>query len=423
MLRSRRLAGTCAGVAVALLATLLPAAVAQATPAPTPASYFGVHDGGAGLTSWAKAPVGSLRLWDTGTIWRDLQPSAGGPWQVSRLDQLVKASVVHKADPVIVLGGTPAWASTRSPAGSGAPAPFNGAGSADPPKAAAWAAYVKFIVSRYKSRGVHHYQVWNEPNVIGFWNGSPAQMAALTATTAKIIKSVDRSAKVVGPSFVLRLPDAQRWFTAYVQTAAKTKALANVDALTVQPYPLANQGPEQSIVLIGWAKSVLAKYKVVKPLWNSEINYGMSGGRQPHRTLSAADGAAYVARTYLLNKTIGVSRVYWYNWAANPILGIQMETPSGANTAAAAAFTTTRRWMVGQVLNGCTRDKRGTYRCQITTSKTVGYVYWNPTTYRPIVSAPARTYQLEYLNGTVHKAAKGTKLKVGQAPILIRVKR
>lgn len=407
------------GVAVTAGAT-----PASAAPAPTPPAYFGVHHNLVAdpASPWPKAPVGAVRLWDSGVSWRDVEP-ADNQWNWAKLDQQVAVARSKGADPMIVLGGTPQWASARGKSVPPGSEPLLGPGAADMPVAAAWVDYVRQIVARYSKRGVTNFQVWNEPNVVRFWNGSPAEMKKLSDQARSVLKSVSPKSKFISPSFPLRLKNPQRnWFEAYT----KTGVMRTYDAIALNPYPVPNQGPEESMALIAYAKAVLKKYKVpAKPIWNTEINYGLAGAGQKQRVLPAALAAGYVARTMLLNKAGGVGRVYWYSWNYAPFFGINTTAKNSVTlTPAGTAFVTSRRWMSGQVLNGCTRDKAGTYKCTITTAKTRGFVYWNPVaSRRPVVKAPAKTYQFEYVNGKAVKARPGSGLKVGQVPVLIRVKR
>ena len=91
---------------------------------------------------------------------------------------------------LLVLGQTPKFHSTK-PGKRGS----YGAGAASMPREAAWKNYVSTVVRRYKGQGVD-YQVWNEGNVSGYWQGTPAQMAKLTQLTSKIVNSNDSGAKV-----------------------------------------------------------------------------------------------------------------------------------------------------------------------------------------------------------------------------------
>jgi polysaccharide biosynthesis protein PslG len=54
-------------------------------------------------------------------------------------------------------------------------------------------------VQRYAPRGVHHWEIWNEPNMAGFWKPrpDPSAYAALLAAAYPAIKSADRDATVV----------------------------------------------------------------------------------------------------------------------------------------------------------------------------------------------------------------------------------
>ena len=77
--------------------------------------------------------------------------------------------------------------------------------------------------------------------------------------------------------------------------------------------------PEDSIKLLAKAKQNLAAGLVpaTKPIWNTEINYGMQSGSlggTKAATITAERQAAYVIRTYLLNAARGIKRVYWYSY-------------------------------------------------------------------------------------------------------------
>ena len=65
---------------------------------------------------------------------------------------------------------------------------YGGLGASSPPDEAAWKAYLTAVATRYQGEGLR-YQVWNEANVIGFWVGTPAQMASLARTAFETIKA------------------------------------------------------------------------------------------------------------------------------------------------------------------------------------------------------------------------------------------
>ena len=104
-------AGLVAVVAGLLVAPLMPAAPAAAVTERVDGRFFGVHD--SSLSSIANGTAGSLRLWDAGVTWRDIE-TAPGVFDFSRLDAIVRAvskyhvliSRFKQAIVIIVLGGS-----------------------------------------------------------------------------------------------------------------------------------------------------------------------------------------------------------------------------------------------------------------------------------------------------------------------------
>ena len=171
------------GAAVALGLTLLPAAPASAANQRVASSFFGMHD--FNPVSWPAATVGTVRLWDSGVTWRDIEPS-NGVFDFSRLDAQVDSARANGARVLLVLGQTPRFHATK-PGRRGSYGP----GAASMPTKASWTRYVTTVVKRYKGRGVD-YQVWNEANVSGYWQGTASQMAQLTQRTSRIVNATTR---------------------------------------------------------------------------------------------------------------------------------------------------------------------------------------------------------------------------------------
>jgi hypothetical protein len=110
---SRALAAAVA--AVVLVGVLQPASPAAAATAPIPAGYFGVHHAGLhtdGPLGWPQAPVGSVRLWDNGVSWREIE-TAPGHFDWARVDALVGKARANGASVLLVLGQTPRFHSSR----------------------------------------------------------------------------------------------------------------------------------------------------------------------------------------------------------------------------------------------------------------------------------------------------------------------
>ena len=69
--------------------------------------------------------------------------------------------------------------------------------------------FVKHCLARYGADEVHqwYFEVWNEPNLGGFWNGTQAQYFELYKTTALAIKAIDPTLRVGGPATSSYHPD------------------------------------------------------------------------------------------------------------------------------------------------------------------------------------------------------------------------
>src|SRR6187200_16844 len=105
---SRRLLAVGAAVGIGLM--LLPAAPAGAATSRIPGSFFGMHNGE--HVSYPTAPVGAVRLWDSGVSWRDIE-TAPGRYDFTPVDAQVNAARAHGATVLLVLGQTPRFHSTK----------------------------------------------------------------------------------------------------------------------------------------------------------------------------------------------------------------------------------------------------------------------------------------------------------------------
>ena len=419
------LKGACVAVLASAVATGVLAAPAQArvakprvvrpvATAPGPA-HFGVHQPGVAYGAWPKVPrgtVGSVRLWDSGTSWKEVNP-ARGVFVWAALDAAVANARAHGASVDLVLGQTPAWAALdpgfepRAAYGSGATSPV--AVEAD------WVAYVQAVARRYKG-AISAYETWNEGNLWLFWGGTPAQLARLNSLAYRTIKSIDPKAVVVAPSSTLR--QGHGWLVKY----AKAGGFRYSDAINVHAYPRPEAGPEDGIALVNRARATLKAMGIVKPVWNTEMNYGMPVGGVGRHPLPPDKQSAYVTRTYLLAQSNQIARTYWYAWGNAPYLGVSMTSADGlTNARAAKAFTVVVGWMHGRSVP-CVVDRAGTYTCTIAYAKGKGVVRWNPKK-AVTVLAPKYTRSRQDVYGRTVRARGAWKVRIGYSPVLFRTSR
>jgi hypothetical protein len=421
-------------VAAAMAVALTPASPAAAASVTVDKRLFGIHDTDPG--SWPLLSAGSLRLWDARVTWADLEP-ARGQWDWSRLDAIVTAAQQRGVEVTLVLGQTPDWADDP---GSIGPQPGESA-RAYMPRLDYWNEYVSAVVNRYRSwngkRGIAAYQVWNEANIVNYWaqnsQNTPQKMAQLTDAAYGVVKSLDRGALVVGPAFATRLS----WQRTYLQTFYRARinglpVWQRMDAISLNLYPIASGSPETSMKMLAAARASLslAQVSTAKPIWNTEINYGLAtGGSGASSAISSEKQAAYVLRTFLLNAANGVKRVDWYVWDRPGIGNTKLSFAStGTPTLAGKAFNLAQAWMLGGTLVGssrtakpCAKDSHGTYTCVIAYPGGVRRVYWNPTKLVKVTTVKSAKYKVGvYGKRTTIKG--GSRQKVDYRPLMVRSK-
>lgn len=399
-------------LALGLAISVLPAQPSTAAVQKVTPKFFGMTD--VNPETWPQAKVGAMRLWDSGVAWKQIE-TRPGVFDFTRLDAQVNAARANGARPLLVLGMTPKFHATR-PGQTG----YYGAGSVSMPALKPWRRYVAKVVRRYAGR--MDYQVWNEANVSGFWQGTAAQMATLTKVTSKVVARNDARAKVVGPALATRLTGQRKWLrTFYAQRTGGSPVARWIDIVSLNLYPLPKDGPETSMTLLSASRTMLRAAGVRKPIWNTEINYGLqTGGGGVARDISRAKEASFVARTYILNAAGNVKRVFWYSWQLQNLANTQLTFSDGATlTRAGVAYKVVQEWLSPGRMQGCRRDSRGTYTCTVTYADGVKRIYWNPSRRATIRAVGSATRKVG-LRGFSEKLKGGERLRVNHSPIMVR---
>ncbi|MEZ5117525.1 MAG: hypothetical protein R2737_14790 [Candidatus Nanopelagicales bacterium] len=389
-------------------ATLLAATPAQAAQRVDP-GFLGIHVPGVQGGLWPTVGVGSVRLWDTDTAWAQVERRPGRyDWRA--LDSAVATARRNRASILLVLGPTPTWAASRKAPGYDYPVP----GAASPPRNVTWwDRYVTKVVTRYKGR-IQAYQVWNEASLLNFWNGTPAQMADLTARAYKIVKKIDPKAKVVGASTTTRLVGSyQRFFPPYLR-ALRSRGWP-VDVFAGHFYPPGTGDPADRAALIQLVQRELRRAGAPKrPLWDTESNFGLAGpGTVPYRSITGAKAAAWTGAAYMDSLRLGVSRTYWYAWTSGPydLLGVQ----AYPGTPAAKAMGTLDRWLRGARVQRC--SSRGAVRaCDVVKSGRRATIMWTSGS-RVVVAAPAGTKKRCTVRRWCRATKPGASVRLTTSPV------
>lgn len=399
--------GGLAASVVALALTVQACGPAEASTHVT-SRYFGMHDPGL-ASAFPKVPVGAFNLTTDGVYWPEIE-TANGHFDWSRLDALVAQAHAHGAQPLLVLGQTPAFHSTK---------PHDPVVAATVPTMTAWRAYVRHVVGRYRAR--IDYQIWPEANITQNWSGTQAQLARLVVAAARIIHQKSRAAVVVSPAMVLRRTYQQHAMSTFFATRVGGIRVGRyVNAVAVDAYPLEHGTPEDSAALIRAGHRILVANKVRAPLWNVEINYGVAGAHASVPSFTARKQASYVVRTYLLDAANGVKRVYWLGWARIDEVAIQMVKPDQVTpTPAGQAYAMVRRWMLGQMVRSCVRNPgTAVYACKLVRAGKASWVYWT-TKGTARVRVPQGSRHLQRMLGSVQGTHAGARIVVTQAPVRV----
>lgn len=429
-----------ASAAVAVATVVATLAVAQ----PASAGPVGIGNNGynwSGNSPYAKPDTGgrTVRLWDSRTLWLQIEPKAPVAGvhsrDYTRLDALQEQIYAKNSTPLITLAGTPSWAIDRNIPSSGASTFLRTTENPEGnrvPTGQAWRLFVADLVKHNKAKFPNRpraYQVWNEANIPAFFDGAPHHMAVLQRLAWMEIKTNDPNAIVVGPNIAGRQTNAQQWFAAFLDApvgpnGATGKNYANVQSASV--YPRRGGTPESALWDIVRPLRATMDSRGIghQQLWDAEINYfldrdGLTIPGGPEGRVAAG----YVARTYLLAPWNRVDRTFWYRWDSRAWGGIYMvKDDKTTPTLPGLAYHHVGTWMNGANQTACGRasfDRRIVY-CKLAYSNNRnamavwmedGIADW---------SIPSWGRTVLQLDGSRYATHGGAPQRLTQLPILVR---
>jgi hypothetical protein len=116
-------------------------------------TYFGVNT----IVLPSVLAVGGLRLWDTGTLWKDIEKSQGS-YTWTNMDWFVNNANALGWDVYYTMGGPPQWYAARP----NEPGPYGNGTACEPADiSGAWYTWCQAVANRYKGK-ITHYGFWNE---------------------------------------------------------------------------------------------------------------------------------------------------------------------------------------------------------------------------------------------------------------------
>lgn len=122
--------------------------------------------------------------------WADVQQYGPGQYDWRGLDRVVNMANRYHLKILGTIAYTPSWAA--SPV-------CNTSQDCAPASDSQFASYAAAVASRYAPRGVHTWEIWNEPNLEGFWQPTPSPRGytQLLAVSYTAIKHVDQHSLIM----------------------------------------------------------------------------------------------------------------------------------------------------------------------------------------------------------------------------------
>jgi hypothetical protein len=156
------------------------------------------------------------------------------------------------------LGYTPTWASV---AGNGNSPPINNQD---------WYDYVYATVSRYKD-SIKYWEMWNEPNLNQFWNGTRAQFIELFKVGADAAHAADPDCMVLGPE-ISSAGQRFDWMTDLLQQAGD-----KIDIISFHQYDGSDYPPGRLQEIDAMYNHIVSLGYGKKPIWVTESGFAEEG--------------------------------------------------------------------------------------------------------------------------------------------------
>lgn len=230
---------------------------------------------------------------DIGWAWIERR---AGQFDWSYPDKVVSEAGKRGMKVLAVVATTPPWARAAG-ADRSETAPYS-----PPADVSVFANFARTAAERYAPLGVHHWEIWNEPNIEQFWppRPDPDKYGALFKATADAVRGVDSEAAVLIGGLSPRYDSSPDEIapTDYLERLYGQGAAQLADAVAAHPYTFPALPMESRQRMTGGFKDLPALHDVMqrhgegrKKIWITE--YGAPTGTGLH-SVSEEDQAAAV---------------------------------------------------------------------------------------------------------------------------------
>ena len=190
---------------------------------------------------------------------------------------------------------------------------------------------VRFVVDHFKSKGVHSYEIWNEPNLEWFWPSGPS-----AAAYVPLLKAGYSAAKAADSNSTVILGGLSKSDFEYLEDVYRAGGGRYFDAVGVHPYTYGvdptvswngvNPGEDRNRISKNAFPAILEIRKTMdahgdgaKQVWITEFGYSTTTGSGG---VSEAQQAAYLEKAYAyVDRLTWVHSMFWYAARDNPFSG------------------------------------------------------------------------------------------------------
>lgn len=342
--------------------------------ATVPDTMFGMHVVKLGTHDiWPEMGTRIIRLWNTGTTWRDLEPSKGA-WNWAsggglRLDMYVAYVAEHDPSAKIIytLGQTPQWASsTPDVVGK------YGAGASGAPKSMDdWRSYVRTLAQRYAGK-IRYWEIWNEPDYEPHYNGSISQLVEMTRIAREELLAADPANRIVSPG--LTKGQGMQYLDGYLAAGAGSY----IDMVGFHWYYWLD--PETVGSMVDNLRNLMKTYGVAsKPVWITEGAFLCDSAQTDCSTAvpTLAQSRSVNARAMLTMAVKGVANFNFHVWEATDVVRKLVEADYVTQTEAGKAYAEARSWLAGARIEDSFTDSDSVHVVRLDRNGSDTWILWS----------------------------------------------
>lgn len=256
------------------------------------------------MIATSRAGLSAMRI---DAMWGALE-SVPEQWQWKDFDRLVELGARHQVAMQVILDFCVGHAAGPSPQAAYTEAKKRGDAMAmkilmfAAPMEAPWRRFVATITARYKGR-IKLWEVWNEPDLAGFWNASIDEYIRILRSAAEEIRRTDPENVVLSGGFATVLEHGGRSLNPEMQARVLAEAS---DAFDAHAYH--GHGPFSPfrVSVEGELARLRARMKVTRPLYFSET--ALTSGHNGELVQAAA-----LVKKLAFARSVGAIGYTWYS--------------------------------------------------------------------------------------------------------------